>query len=317
MWPCHTHATSHSPSSAWDEATSGPASPTSGQDWCHHLLGVPLCWSRWTSPETRCFSETVLPKCIAKEEKTNCPLWLGGLAGETPIYVTNQEALGFGNFLWSKSTPKMMAGILGTLQSQIFPDTKGPSAEIDSSFLPKIHICFTECSLKKTHKTCLHKFKMSSNVSKPLASSRVQFVPTKMALSEKGNTVKRPDSEDKGDVFCSRHSRFTVTSRNTSRATERQDWGLGSTRAWDLGVTPQKRESSPGVEAFSCCQGGSLRAPSFLGAKIKSIWHLAQGSWGLTLKESLKVLSEHEVLNGSTWHLQMYIKNGFQNCRGD
>ena len=158
---------------------------------------------------------------------------------------------------------------------------------------------------------------MSGDVGKPLASSQVQFVPTETSLSEKGDAAKRPDSENKGDVFCSRHSRFTVTSRNTSRASERQDWGLGSTRAWDLGVTPQKWESSPGVEAFSCHQRGSLRAFSFLGAKIKSIWHLAQDSWGLTLKESLKFLSEHEVLNGSTWHLQIYIKNGLQNCRED
>lgn len=115
MWPCHTQAISHGPSLAWDEATSGPASPTSGQDWCHHLLWVPLCWSRWTSPETRCFSETVLSKHIAKGEKTNHPLWLGGLAGETPIYVTNQEALGFGELPLVKIYPKMMTGILGTL----------------------------------------------------------------------------------------------------------------------------------------------------------------------------------------------------------
>ena len=71
---------------------------------------------------------------------------------------------------------------------------------------------------------------MSGNVGKPLASSQVQFVPTEMSLSEKGDAVKRPDSEDKGDVLCCRHSRFTVTSRNTSRASKRQDWGLGSTR---------------------------------------------------------------------------------------
>ena len=44
-----------------------------------------------------------------------------------------------------------------------------------------------------------------------------------MSLSEKGDTVKRPDSGDKEDVFCSRHSRFTVTSRDTSRASERQE----------------------------------------------------------------------------------------------
>ena len=153
MWPCHTQATSRGPSSAWDEATSRPASPTSGQDWCHHLLWVPLCWSRWTSPETRCLSETVLSKHIAKGEKTNHPLWLGGLAGETPIYVTNQEALGFGELPLVKIYPKMMTGILRTLQSQIFPDTKGLSPEIDSSFLPKIHICFMECPFKKQNKT--------------------------------------------------------------------------------------------------------------------------------------------------------------------
>lgn len=118
----------------------------------------------------------------------------------------------------------MMAGILRTLQSQIFPDMKGPSPETDSSFLPKIHICFMEYPLKKKNcKTCFHNFKMSSNVRKPLANSQVQFVPTEMSLSEKEDTVKRPDSEDKEDVFCSRHSRFTVTSRNTSRASERQD----------------------------------------------------------------------------------------------
>lgn len=128
-----------------------------------------------------------------------------------------------------------MAGILGTLQSQIFPDTKGPSPEIDSSFLPKIHICFTECSLKKkTHKTCLHKFKTSSNVGKPLASSRVQFVPTEMSLSENGDTVKRPDSEDKGDVFCSRHSRFTVRSRNTAEHPRGRTgvWGALGPEIW-------------------------------------------------------------------------------------
>ena len=153
-------------------------SPTSGQDWCHDLLWVPLCWSRWTSPETRCFSETVLSEYIAKGEKTNRPLWLAGPAGETPIYITNQEALGFGELPLVKIYPQMMAGILRTLQSQIFPDVKGPSPETDSSFLPKIHICFMECPFKKKNrKTCFHNFKKSSNVRKPLGNSQVQFAP--------------------------------------------------------------------------------------------------------------------------------------------
>lgn len=64
---------------------------------------------------------------------------------------------------------------------------------------------------------------MSSNGRKLLGNSKVQFISSEVLVIEKGNTVRRPDSEDKGDIFCSRHARLKVTSRSTSRASKRQD----------------------------------------------------------------------------------------------
>lgn len=123
-----------------------------------------------------------------------------------------------------------MAGILRTLQSQIFPDTKGPSPEIDSASSKNTHLLHGVFLKKKSHKTCLHKFKTSSNVGKPLASSRVQFVPTEMSLSENGDTVKRPDSEDKG-CFSAPGTPGSRSGQETQQSIKGEaGLGLGSTR---------------------------------------------------------------------------------------
>lgn len=78
---------------------------------------------------------------------------------------------------------------------------------------------------------------MSSNRRKLLENLKGQFVPIEISVTEKGNATRRTDSENKGDILCSRHIGSKVTPKGANGASRRRTRVQGEPRPAIWGVT--------------------------------------------------------------------------------